>query len=247
MSDFKGEDYDFAAGSVQGMRSWGMDSLGRLHGITHKLVWRPGENVAACQKQRRIPCPKVAELAGRKERSRRVRGYEHDYYSWQVGGTTCGLRGCADGTHPAPSEHAFDANCECGFWAYDEHSFQSHGDVSGVIEGYGKTTIGTRGFRCEKARVIALCREWGDANKLLSLSAWLRLQQLYPDAKFYEDADEMVSAHGGVLREWAQVGEDFWEKAVPQSRDEAYYYTSMLSNLSAAFAPPTFRLGGVTP
>lgn len=52
-----------------------------------------------------------------------------------------------------------DEDCGCGFWAYwtaedHQHGFQF--PVLGVIEGYGKTLIGERGFRCAKARIIAL-------------------------------------------------------------------------------------------
>lgn len=77
--------------------------------------------------------------------------------SWAPGENIakCG-RGMTAGTHVVPDE-----NCGCGFWAYwsppgpdNEHGFKLA--VLGVVEGYGKTLIGERGFRCAKARITAL-------------------------------------------------------------------------------------------
>lgn len=248
MNDFKGDDYDFAAGSVLGMRSWGIDNLGRLHGVTHAEVWTPGENVAVCKKTHEIPCPNpvaprdrlrpggtVSAVEPKKKRGKR-KGYETTLAPWEMEilyGTPGGLRGrcgdpaCYNGVHVVDSAHRFDPNCECGFWAYDEHTFTAHGDITGIIEGYGKTTIGTRGFRCEKARIAALCREHD--GKPLSLSLWLRLQQLYPEAAFYETRDEMVSKHGGVLHEWGAVDEAFW--VTPVKRPESDFFMSQLNAL----------------
>lgn len=50
------------------------------------------------------------------------------------------------------------ANCTCGFYAYLNgiNGYQSNCHVIGVIEGYGETTIGTRGFRAQKAKILAL-------------------------------------------------------------------------------------------
>ncbi len=38
----------FVAGSLFGLRSFSVDSLGRLTGVVHKSVWRPGVNEAEC-------------------------------------------------------------------------------------------------------------------------------------------------------------------------------------------------------
>lgn len=210
MSDFNGDDFEFAAGSIKGMRTWRADDQGRLRGVTHPMVWLPGENVSTCRiggGGRYTPCPKARTGDG-----------------WYVtfGRPTCEDPVCTPrGHYAAPSEdkrHHFDPECECGFWAYDEDHYTNHGDVCGVIEGYGRTTIGTKGFRCEKARIVALCREAGDRD--VSLSLWLRLQQLYPAAQFFEDYDEMVTAHGAVLRSYDAIGDDFWN--VPADEPKRY-------------------------
>lgn len=192
---FKGDDYDFAAGSIKGLRSWQIDDRGRLRGVTHPAVWLPVENASTCRIKPR--CPNATAVAR-----------DEGYFSLPRSLVKpCTVPGCDGMEHPAP--HTFDPDCECGFWAYDEVGFKEHGDVSGVIEGYGLTTIGTKGFRCAKARVVALCREREDDP--LTLSEWLRLKQLYPDAAFYDDWDDMVLRHGAVMRTWPEVGEGFWD------------------------------------
>jgi hypothetical protein len=54
-------------------------------------------------------------------------------------------------------EHMPD--CLCGFYAYYDGSNdyrQSETTITAVVEGYGSTVIGSRGFRCAKARIVAL-------------------------------------------------------------------------------------------
>lgn len=70
-----------------------------------------------------------------------------------------------------------DPGCGCGFWAYwdVEASFPAGADywhVLGVIEGYGVTRIGTKGFRCQKARIVGL--HLTDSPPL-RISSWDRL------------------------------------------------------------------------
>ena len=59
----------------------------------------------------------------------------------------------------ALDHRAGSMGCRCGFYAYFDLGSNPHhqlGNVLGLIEGYGVTTVGTRGFRCEKARIVAL-------------------------------------------------------------------------------------------
>lgn len=217
---FKGEDYDFAAGAIKGLRTWDVDDQGRLHGVTHKTIWTPGENVAKCEQGagRYTPCPTY----------------------W----TSCSDPTCVPhkGHFIASEPHAFDPDCSCGFWAYDEHTFKPHGAILGIIEGFGKTTVGTRGFRCEKARIVALCRNL-DAEVVemdrVSLSLWLRLKRLYPEVQFFDEIDEMVERHGEVMRSWGPVGEDFWEVKPPANDMVAFSaYSQALSRLSSQLLSP---------
>lgn len=51
-------------------------------------------------------------------------------------------------------------SCGCGFWAYWQNPRSAEvggkNTVAGIIEGYGPTLIGDLGFRCAKARIVAL-------------------------------------------------------------------------------------------
>lgn len=50
--------------------------------------------------------------------------------------------------------------CTCGFYAYIEgnNEYAARHRVAGIIEGYGETWIGTRGFRTQKARIVAVAK-----------------------------------------------------------------------------------------
>lgn len=234
MSEFSGQEFDFAAGSIMGLRGWGMDELGRLHGVTHAEVWRPGENASVCKATRTVPCPgpkpqdrlpKLSEAAVEsKPKKKRRRGgqsadlspyFKDEFTVVHYGIPRCDEPTCHSGAHTVPSDHRFDPDCQCGFWAYDEAGFKPHGVVIGVIEGYGKVTVGTKGFRAEKARIAALCENDAE-GKRHSRSVLSRLATLYPDASWHADLDALIDAHGGVLRDWPEVGEDFWLRPVAQ-------------------------------
>lgn len=214
-SDFSGAEFDYAPGSIHGLRSWRMDAFGRLTGVTHKRIWTPGENTATCEAPpRRELCPK-ASLG-------EVQMWEENKYAlmWRTTPPRpkpCGKDlSCKDGYHTSVPSHDFDPGCSCGFWAYFEDGFAEHGEVVGVIEGYGRTTIGTRGFRAEKARIVAF------STKGLTLTKTARLAALYPDAAHYANKAALVAAFPSlVAREWEPVGADFWTKPVPKSADES--------------------------
>lgn len=186
--EFAGRDreYDFALGTIKGLRTWSADDQGRLRGVTYPVVWTPGENISRCMANDR-----------------------------DCGQPGCGFCAALAASAEAP-RHNFDPECDCGFWAYDERNVKPHGDcITGVIEGYGRVTIGTKGFRCEKAKIVALSRADSDGDPM-SLSLWLRLQQLYAGVEFHDEYDAMVAAHGQVLRDWDPVSEGFWD--VPESQ-----------------------------
>jgi hypothetical protein len=59
----------------------------------------------------------------------------------------------------SPSHAADDVpakNCSCGIYAKHNPFDDIEGSVMGVIEGWGKAEVGSRGFRCRHARVVAL-------------------------------------------------------------------------------------------
>src|SRR5690348_10697709 len=135
MSDFAGTEYEFAAGSLFGLRGWDMDDKGRLHGVTHREVWTPGENVSICKQSTQVQCPKLNERekarkaseAGRAQlptkRKKRQRDLDHLTFTVQVDSDwtpaiACGDPTCVNGRyHNVAPSHGFDPTCSCGFWA----------------------------------------------------------------------------------------------------------------------------------
>jgi hypothetical protein len=77
-------------------------------------------------------------------------------------GENVAVCGGGQGSPPCHPDLVPAPGCGCGFWAYWalryawRCDYYWRGDVVGVIQGYGRTTIGTRGCRCRKARVLGL-------------------------------------------------------------------------------------------
>lgn len=137
---FHGLPFDLAVGEVYGLRMWHMDKYGRLRARNWEGAppWRPGVNEAKC-----------------------VKRSTSDGYHFG-GGLSFGMdykyevRNEPD--HDVPSE-----KCTCGFYAYTDnlhaevksHAKNGEEPVLGIIKGTGRTLIGTQGFRCEKAEIVA--------------------------------------------------------------------------------------------
>jgi hypothetical protein len=81
-------------------------------------------------------------------------------FKWQPGENVaaCNLRSLgADAVKKAASHRPAGKSCSCGFYGYWAGTgLDWHAGLTGVIEAYGLTQLGTRGFRCERARVLAL-------------------------------------------------------------------------------------------
>ena len=104
---------------------------------------------------------------------------------------------CHRGLVPAPG-------CGCGFWAYWalryawRCDYYWRGEVIGIIQGYGRTTIGTRGCRCGKARILGLhVRPAGPDAKPQSLDHHDIAEVLgsYYGVPCYPSLAEMLAAH----------------------------------------------------
>lgn len=129
----------FAPGVVRGARSFSVDGEGRLSGVVFRdSVWYPGVNNAEC-------------LKGSKWDPYLLQAFHQMPYGF-----------VPPMVHmlPAPEgPHQF-ATCHCGFYGFydgsDDYNRYLNARVSGVVEGWGETLIGTRGFRCSKARIVAL-------------------------------------------------------------------------------------------
>lgn len=118
----------FFTGRLVGLRSFSLASGNKLAGVTYTAPWDDGENVAKCAK------------------------YRSDFYG--------DLKTVEIGTPDEPASHSLAAlNCSCGFYAYfdgNSNDFQQGVNVEGIVEAWGKLTIGEKGFRASKARIAAL-------------------------------------------------------------------------------------------
>jgi hypothetical protein len=68
---------------------------------------------------------------------------------------------CNYGLHYYPFEAIGARNCSCGFYGYFYHASNSYhhglvGTVQAIVKGTGNATVGTEGFRIEKAELLAL-------------------------------------------------------------------------------------------
>lgn len=81
--------------------------------------------------------------------------------------------------------------CKHGFYGYYDGSDDFHhiGMVSGVIEGYGETVIGSRGFRCMKARIVAL-----HVPPEVPAGETQLIRERYSDAVFFDSFGAMINA-----------------------------------------------------
>lgn len=141
MTDFS--DRPLVAGSLIGLRSFCVDELGRLTGIHQKAVFTPEENLAECKAD-----PYVRNMQRTLSLSVE-RMYASGVFPMMI-------------ERPTPSAGAKDhvvgsVDCACGFYAYFDggNDYADKGDVTALIEGYGVCTVGDRGFRASKARLVA--------------------------------------------------------------------------------------------
>lgn len=121
--------YELVMGSIYGARAWTIASNGTLYALhAGAFKWNPGVNEAHCFKT------------------------QMDY-------------GYQDPKHKKLT-HGLD-QCSCGFYAYFDPSgpemsrikpgsSESFRHAGGVIRATGKTVVGTKGFRTEKAEIVAL-------------------------------------------------------------------------------------------
>jgi hypothetical protein len=129
---FSGRDLPLAAGAVTGVRLWRVDKA------------------AAEAVLNGAPAPGEGLLTG-------VFGGV-----WQRGENVAACGGSGLGAPPCPHDLVPAPGCGCGFWAYwapryawrCDYYWQA--DAIGIVQGYGRTRIGTRGCRCAKARILGL-------------------------------------------------------------------------------------------
>lgn len=185
---------EFVVGVITGVRMFCVNNFGQIISLhrNKNRQWPPGEKVAVCNLNS-------------------VRAYMN-------------YENCEPSDVP-------NAWCTCGIYAYhdsgncifelDQYPVGRMKVALGVIDGYGRTVIGTSGFRCEKARIRALLvppatieretsrrrrktrprtvRDWyeypGAPGALTLYDDDLRLnalRRLYPDVRIYAEVAEMI-------------------------------------------------------
>src|SRR5690606_17059618 len=91
-----------------------------------------------------------------------------------------------------------EPGCQCGFYAYWTLNHRALGwspferYIVGVIEGFGKTTIGELGFRCEKARIVALAPRPLRSLLYRPVAGLLRELHIKYGVPVYADPDVML-------------------------------------------------------
>jgi hypothetical protein len=168
MPGFAGQgsrDFALAAGSVHGYRWWSLDAPSLLDN-----PFSPSVSWAA---------PVLRGQRGQ---------------AWVPGENQA--RCLHNSAHEPPAE---DCDSGCGFWAYwappeQPHFSQNALWLLGVIKGYGRTLIGSEGFRCERAQIAAL-----------HLASEFEVAPPYGqpplDARTLKQAREQVEAWQGVIED----------------------------------------------
>ena len=87
-------------------------------------------------------------------------------------------------------------SCSCGFYAYlnGTNDYADH-HIIGVVQGYGETFLGTRGFRSSKAKIVAAyASTHADVERVRPLPVSRdRMAELYPDVAWFDDYAAMVA------------------------------------------------------
>lgn len=198
---------EFAVGSLRGVHTWSVDRLGRLVGISYPQVWTPGENVATCRLNE-ISALSAAQIATAGYPSRDPAMQVIQSFQYATGAYTKTIREKCERLSP---------DCTCGFYAYHDGVADYHPIsccIEGIIDGYGLTTVGTRGFRCEKARIVALLIRDSDRRNLPRCSL---VERNYPDVPVFRKRKQMLAAfpcdNGGLVPSPAN-DPDFWTRSV---------------------------------
>lgn len=165
-----GDELAFAVGSVTGVRWWRISEAWMQWSLQSRLpelepppdvprlpVWQPLVPGGLFQHGRLIS-PAVARPPKPSTRGM-LTGANSGL--WAPGENLAECRGVLSFISEGARHEAPARNCKCGFWAYWDLADAPPGswDVAGVIQGYGRATIGPLGFRCQKAKIIALCLE----------------------------------------------------------------------------------------
>lgn len=163
--------WGYAFGHVTGARSFLVREDGVLTGRVYRRAWAQGVNEADCRKAIGYHIPGVGVspsisakfsptwLDHSEPGDPMIRGGEIVGYEWEIDGVIGVVS-----EKPVPVHKGFNdpdhdfVQCKCGFYGYYTGSLDwaSNKTVSGIVEAFGKVELGPRGFRAEKAKILAI-------------------------------------------------------------------------------------------
>lgn len=194
MSSFS--DRPFHLGSHVGLRAFDVDSLGRLRAPQRGTVFKPGENLAECLTD---PWDFNARMSLALSRSMERAMRSSSTITYEQGPSE-------KSDEPAPeSKHVVGSlGCACGFYAYfdGKNDYAQPGRITAIIEGYGTYTIGSRGFRSSKARLVALVLPDGKSRRA---PGWHRIWDRWSDW-CEAGPSAFLTAMGAMGAMWATFG-----------------------------------------
>lgn len=228
MSDFS--DRPFVAGSLVGLRAFAVDRLGRLVGPSYPQIFTPGDNEAECKKDPYVESM-YASLRSMQESVYRA------YYTppptpsqpkrsrWHIGGSTASVSPAPNDVPLAsaavekvkapekPKHSLAGLDCHCGFYAYFDgrNDYKDPDRIAAIIEGFGVCTVGTRGFRASKARLVAIVVP----GKKFPEAKFSRVVHNYPDVPLYTSRRKAIEAHPLTPPEvpTPETCDDFWTRS----------------------------------
>lgn len=176
-----------AVGEVYGVRSFAVESdTGYLHGLTYKQIWKRADNTAECHMSSDASDRPVWAPA------------------WSVWNS-----GHNDRYTAAPDHTPGSIGCTCGFYAYwtGDDGWGTTTRVTAVIAAWGVITAGTRGIRCQYARIVALVtpsspwveQVWNEGTPSLCHHAgiqpltWHRVTERYPDVPVFPSLEAALA------------------------------------------------------
>lgn len=148
---FSGEESELVTAPLRGYRSWNMSSSRRLASVSMQYVWTSVEQTATCA--RTPPMFHVHRGEHVEPVYRALPAFRGEVSDDSISGEeACVCNAWED--HRIPGLY-----CSCGIYGWYQH-YQKHlnefrGYFSGVIEVSGRVVLGTKGFRAERAKIIA--------------------------------------------------------------------------------------------
>lgn len=198
---FSRTEWDLGIEPVRGLRVWKWQdgtftgAAGLVGQNSHH--WKPGENVAECQRA----------VMGFYVHQRQIGTFTYD-------------------EPPHDKCSVVEPGCTCGFYAYwdvpvvDQSPFR----IVGLVEGHGRVVIGEKGFRCQKATILAVATgQTGKAHDRLAASITI----MYPEVQVFRRVVDM-------LAEFPPSEPPEVEEPEEEPRRDADVYAQMVQRLNAA-------------